>query len=100
MTTLSPTDPLLTRAGELLTKHLPPAPTLWLKPPGDSPRHLPDSAFWHPWFPEYTRLRMAGWQEMDKQQSWTQVVLFGGRQKDENRRLLKAARGLLHVKKT
>lgn len=94
MTTLSPTDPLLTRAAELVTKHLPLAPTLWLKPPGDTPRHLGESAFWHPWYPENARLRMGGWQEMDKPQGWAQVVLFGGRQKDENRQLLRAARGL------
>lgn len=94
MTTLSPTDPLLTRAAELVAKHLPAAPTLWLKPPGDTPRHHPGSAFWHPWYPEHARLKMGGWQEMGQAQSWAQVVLFGGRQKDENRQLLQAAQGL------
>lgn len=92
MSTLSPTDPLLSRAGELVAKHLEDVPTLWLKAPGDTPLHRRDSQFWQPWYPEYTRLLKNGWKEHEAEADWPQVVLFGGRQKEENRFLLQRAR--------
>lgn len=94
MSTLSPIDPLLSRARELVDKHLEECATLWLKPPGDAPLHRRDSAFWHPWYPEHSRLLRAGWPEYRGQSGWAQVVLFGGRQKEENRFLLERARSL------
>lgn len=92
MASLSVTDPLLSRAGELLQKHLPLAPTLWLKPPGDTPFHHQESRFWHPWNPEHQRLISSGWSSLEKPQTWTQAALFGGKQKEENRQLLAHAR--------
>ena len=91
MTSLSTIDPLLTRARELLLKQLPPGPTLWLKPPGDTPLNHPDSRYYHPWYPEHQRLLAGGWHPVEEQRRWPQVVLFGGRQKEENKRLLQAA---------
>lgn len=94
MNTLSPTDPLLSRARELVDKHLDDCPTLWLKPPGDTPAHHRESRFWHPWYPEHYRLLRSGWTEYQGNSGWAQVVLFGGRQKEENRFLLERGRRL------
>lgn len=88
---LSQSDPLLVRARELLEKELPEAPTLWLKPPGDTPLHRSDSAFYHPWYPEHQRLLRAGWQPMTESESWPQIAIFGGRQKEENAQLVRWA---------
>ena len=90
MPSLSLTDPLLSRARELVDKHLTQIPTLWLKVPGDTPKHHPGSSFWQPWFPEHQRLLHAGWKS-GLGAKWAQVVLFGGKQKEENWNLLKLA---------
>lgn len=71
-------------------KHLSAEPTLWLKAPGDTPVHHPESAVWQPWYPEHQRLCQAGW-NLPEVREWPQVVLFGGRQKEENRYLLRVA---------
>ena len=94
---LSPSDPLLIRARELLLKELPKAPTLWVKPPGDTELWCSESRVLHPWFPEYRRLLANGWQELsdDDAQKWDQIAIFGGRHKEENRQLVESCRGKL-----
>lgn len=77
-----------------MLKELPPGPTLWLKPPGDTPLNDPDSRYYHPWYPEHQRLLAGGWHPLEEQRRWPQVVLFGGRQKEENKRLLQAGQSL------
>jgi 16S rRNA (guanine1207-N2)-methyltransferase len=91
---LSEIDPALIRARELTLKNLPPGPALWVKPPGDTEPRDEDSRFYHPWFPEHQRLLKLGWKPFDEDQKWETVVLFGGRQKEENRRLLAVCRAL------
>ena len=92
VSSLSLTDPFLSRTGELVAKHIEPVPTLWLKPPGDTALHLgAQSQFWQPWYPEHQRLLKTGWKS-GLGELWAQIVLFGGRQKEENRNLLELAR--------
>lgn len=95
MESMSHTDPLLSRAHELLLKHLRPhGPQLYLKPPGSESPPLAGSAFWHPWYPENQRLRHNGWKECseenDEQQNWPVVVVYGGKHKQENYDLVEA----------
>lgn len=94
---LSPSDPLLSRARELLLKELPKKPCLFVKPPGDTPLWCPESRFYHPWLPEHRRLTAAGWRafEQDSPGEWDQIVLFGGRHKEENRQLVTSLRSFL-----
>ncbi len=75
-------------------KELPERPTLWLKPPGDTPLHTEASRFLHPWYPEHKRLTQSGWLESTQTQ-WQQIVYFGGRHKEENRSLVRACRSRL-----
>lgn len=89
---LSEIDPALARARDLVLKYLPDEPALWLKPPGDTSRAHPESRFYHPWFPEHQRLLGAGWRVFDGGDRWETAVLFGGKQKDENKHLLSWAR--------
>jgi 16S rRNA (guanine1207-N2)-methyltransferase len=94
VSSLSEIDPALTRARELTLKHIRSGPALWIKPPGDTEPNHPDSRFYHPWYPEHERLLKAGWKPFEPGRKWDTVVLFGSRQKEENRRLLQASRSL------
>jgi len=93
----STTDPLQSRAGLLLLKNLPPNPTLWLKPPADTQRHNPEDRFVHPWYPEHQRLLTAGWTPWEGRNRWPQAAVFGGKHKEENRRLIVKAQALAHT---
>lgn len=92
MSSLSEIDPALQRARDLVLKSLPAEPALWVKPPGDTSPNHPESAFFHPWFPEHQRLMSQGWQSVSIPSGLDRTVLFGGKQKEENRRLLEACR--------
>ena len=91
---LSQIDPALVRARELTLKHIRSGPTLWVKPPGDTEPDHEDSRFYHPWYPEHQRLLKGGWKPLEADGTWPTVVLFGGRQKEENRRLLECCRAV------
>ncbi len=92
-------DPLLQRAFPLLDQFRDQAaPTLWLKPPSGClfppGTNRIDDRYWHPWYPEHERLSQEGWKpaepgELERQ--WAQLALFGGKQKEENRTLVRAA---------
>ena len=98
MTSLSHTDPLLSRAHELLLKHLRPhGPQLYIKPPGSETPPISGSEFWHPWYPENQRLRQNGWKEspLREGQTWPVIAVYGGKHKQENYELVKSALSLL-----
>ncbi len=90
MVTLGQPDPLLTRAHELLAKYPPGEESaLWLKPPSSCPRPAnSESRFWHPWRPEHFALSDQGWKALESSRPWKEIVLFGGKHKEENYSLL------------
>lgn len=90
MAQFSQPDPLLARASELLAKQPPSeTATLWLKPPSNFARPGDDeSRFWHPWYPEHRALLDQGWKALESSRKWQEIVLFGGKHKEENLELL------------
>ena len=62
---------------------------------GTLERHHPESRFYQPWYSEHQSLLQSGWKAWEQEKSgWEQVVLFGGKQKEENNHLICCGRQL------